>query len=207
MTTPTVAKKEKKNKVGRPRSAKVHRAILAATYQVVAEEGIEGASIEAIAERAGVGKTTIYRRWDTKEALIADAMSALHLHVELPDTGNLRADLIALLKEFVCEAEAQPERISLFLRLLSEAKAYPELLKIFHERVYAQRLRFGAQLVQKAYERGELRENYDILFLGGLFAGPLLYLMLTSELQPDGCQMSELPERIVDAVLNGVGVQ
>jgi AcrR family transcriptional regulator len=75
MTISTVHKKEKTRKVGRPRSARVHRAILDATLELVAAEGIQGASIEAIAERAGVGKTAIYRRWESKEALVSDAIN------------------------------------------------------------------------------------------------------------------------------------
>jgi AcrR family transcriptional regulator len=58
---------------GRPRSARAHRAILDAALSLLVEEGYDTMSIEAVAERAGVGKATIYRRWDSKEELVADA--------------------------------------------------------------------------------------------------------------------------------------
>ena len=68
MTVPE--QEEREDLTGRPRSAQSHWAILDATLELVAEEGIQGASIEGIAARAGVGKTTIYRRWPSKEASI-----------------------------------------------------------------------------------------------------------------------------------------
>ena len=62
---------------GRPRSAQAHRAILDATIELFVESGYEGLSIEGVAARAGVGKTTIYRRWSSKEDLIVDAIGEL----------------------------------------------------------------------------------------------------------------------------------
>ena len=55
-------------------------------------------SIESIATRAGVGKTTIYRRWESKEYLVIEALSHLHTEMSILDTGNLREDLFALLR-------------------------------------------------------------------------------------------------------------
>jgi len=61
-------------KPGRPRSAQAHKAILDATLELLAEEGFHGLSIEAVAAKAGVGKTTIYRRWPSKDELVMDAI-------------------------------------------------------------------------------------------------------------------------------------
>lgn len=85
---------------GRPRSPAAHRAILDATLALLAELGFERMSIEAIAAHAGVGKTTIYRRWKTKEDLVADALSSVKAVPVAPDTGDLRTD-IALLSGYV----------------------------------------------------------------------------------------------------------
>ncbi|HET7638015.1 MAG TPA: helix-turn-helix domain-containing protein, partial [Ktedonobacteraceae bacterium] len=86
-------------KAGRPRSAQSHRAILEATLALFAEVGLQGLSIEAIAERAGVGKTTIYRRWSSKEDMIKDALDLFRSGNPIPDTGNIRNDLLYIAKE------------------------------------------------------------------------------------------------------------
>src|SRR5437899_12567871 len=86
-------------KAGRPRSVQSHQAILEATLEIFAEEGLQGLSIEAIAERAGVGKTTIYRRWSSKEDVIKDALDLFRGEHPLPDTGNIRDDLLYIAKE------------------------------------------------------------------------------------------------------------
>src|SRR5260370_35181701 len=75
-------------KAGRQRSAQSHQAIVDATLELFAEVGFQGLSIEAIAERAGVGKTTIYRRWSSQEDAINDAYDLLHTGSPVTNTGH-----------------------------------------------------------------------------------------------------------------------
>ena len=96
-----IEESEPQRPVGRPRSAEVHSAILTATLGLLAEEGFDGMSIEEVANRAGVGKTAIYRRWSSKEALVIDALKALDPEVLVVDTGNVREDAVAFLSEAV----------------------------------------------------------------------------------------------------------
>src|SRR5450432_744304 len=87
---------------GRPRSAEADRAILAATLELLAERGLDAMSIEEVAARAGVGKTTIYRRWPSKGLLALDAfVISFRAEQPLPDTGTLRGDLVAALRGWV----------------------------------------------------------------------------------------------------------
>src|ERR1700761_4243764 len=89
-------------KRGRPRSEQADRAILQAAAQVLAERGLAGMSIEEVASRAGVGKTTIYRRWTSRGALALDAFLAdFQGQQPLPDTGSLRGDLRSSLRAWV----------------------------------------------------------------------------------------------------------
>src|SRR5215831_11164328 len=82
---------------GRPRSPAADEAILDATVDLLAEQGFLGLSIEAVAARAGVAKTTIYRRWPTKDDLLMDAIACLkHAHPE-PQGESLRDDLIDMI--------------------------------------------------------------------------------------------------------------
>src|SRR5690349_25172745 len=83
---------------GRPRSQEADRAILTATVELLAERGLAAMSIEEVAARAGVGKTTIYRRWPSKGLLALDAfVDSFREEQPLPDTGTLRGDLLSAL--------------------------------------------------------------------------------------------------------------
>ena len=87
---------------GRPRSAEADRAILAATADLLAERGLAAMSIEEVAARAGVGKTTIYRRWPSKGLLALDAfVISFRAEQPQPDTGSLRGDLLSALHAWV----------------------------------------------------------------------------------------------------------
>src|ERR1700731_4406915 len=80
-------------------SARVQRskeAVLATTYELMAEEGIGGVSIDEVSRRSGVAKTTIYRHWPTRSALLLDACSQLTPRPQAPDSGSLHGDLTGL---------------------------------------------------------------------------------------------------------------
>src|SRR5947209_18539308 len=87
---------------GRPRSAEADRAILAAAVDLLAERGLAAMSIEEVAARAGVGKTTIYRRWPSKGLLALDAfVISFRAEQPQPDPGTLRGDLLSALHAWV----------------------------------------------------------------------------------------------------------
>src|SRR5690242_3281955 len=83
---------------GRPRSTHADQAILQATLDLLAEVGYQSMSIEAIASRAGVGKTTIYRRYTSKEEIVADAIESLREDISTPDTGSFWGDMDILIE-------------------------------------------------------------------------------------------------------------
>src|SRR3954468_21738074 len=83
--------------IGRPRDARAGRAILTATLQLMAERGVRDLRMDDVAERAGVGKATIYRRYRSKDALVSDAVAALVSEIAIPDGGAPGADLLALM--------------------------------------------------------------------------------------------------------------
>ncbi len=83
---------------GRPRSAQSHQAILQAALELLAEVGFAAMSMDAIAARAGVGKTTIYRRYASKEELVADAIESIREEIVIPDTGNFQSDIDTLIQ-------------------------------------------------------------------------------------------------------------
>src|SRR5271154_6617011 len=87
--------------VGRPREARADRAIVTATLELMAEHGVHALRMDDVADRAGVGKATIYRRYRSKDELVTDAVGALVSEIEIPDSGSTRADLLVLMREAV----------------------------------------------------------------------------------------------------------
>ena len=125
---------------GRPRSEKAHTAILEAATELLLEQGLEAVSMDEVAERAGVSKATIYRWWPSKQTLALDAL--YHewdtARPEPPDTGSLRADLLALLRPWIRRVRARPYG-RVVAELVAEAQTDPEFASIYHARFVAPR--------------------------------------------------------------------
>src|SRR5438270_10407102 len=113
---------------GRPRSAQAHQAILDAAPDLLADVGFEAMSVEGVAARAGVGKTTIYRRWPTKELLVIEAVRSIHAEHPILDTGNLRGDLRTLL-QIAEDSKSRSLAQRLLPRFLGEVAANPALFE------------------------------------------------------------------------------
>ncbi|MCU1452370.1 MAG: putative TetR-family transcriptional regulator, partial [Acidimicrobiales bacterium] len=123
-----------KRTAGRPRSAEVDLAILDAARALLVEEGYGGMSVEAIAARAGVGKAAIYRRWSTKaEVLVESLRGHACTEVPLPDTGDLRADLLTMLTG-IQQAMAGTDG-PIMAAFIAEKQRHPELREEF-DRVF-----------------------------------------------------------------------
>lgn len=201
----TEENQEERRTVGRPRSVESHQAILDATLELLAEEGMQGTSIEAIAARAGVGKTTIYRRWSTKDELFDEALGEFHIHMQIVDTGHFREDLLTSLRDIQQHLDTHPLLKGLFLRVIGEAQTRPELMQIFYEQVFAKRIGHVINFFAQAQVRGELRRDLEPFFIATLILGPLLHNLLVGSLLPIPYSRQKLPERILDAVLQGIG--
>ena len=194
-------------KAGRPRSAQSHQAILEATLALFAEEGLSGSSIEAIAERAGVGKTTIYRRWSSKEDVIKDALNLFRADNPIPDTGNIRNDLLYIAKESRELFNHNPLMAKLTTKLIAEIKTKPEIYHVFYEKLVASRVQQFRQIVERAKARGELRPDLDTTFIVSLIFTSLVYSNIFTELIDPYAKSIYEPETAVDALLRGIGTQ
>ncbi len=192
-------------KAGRPRSAQSHQAILKATLALFAEEGLAGLSIEAIAERAGVGKTTIYRRWSSKEDVIKDALTLFRADHPLPDTGNIRDDLLYIAKEAREIFSHHPLMAKLTIKMIAEIKTKPEIYGAFYEKLVAPRIQQFRQMIKYAQKRGELRPDLDATFILYLVFSSVVYGSLFAELIDPNAQQVYEPEAAVDALLRGIG--
>ncbi|MBW2425528.1 MAG: TetR/AcrR family transcriptional regulator [Deltaproteobacteria bacterium] len=158
-------------RVGRPRDPEADRSIIAATLELIAEQGFDGVRVADVADRAGVGKTTMYRRWASKTDLVMAALGTLP-PLELPDTGNLHSDLVQLAKEFLEVAESAPVA-DLLASLASERQREPRLVQLVDPFVI-DRMRPLVQVLQRAVARGEVDPEADLGIAASMFGGTIL---------------------------------
>ena len=186
---------------GRPRDAGADAAILEATWEEVNREGLAGLSVEKVASRAGVSKSTIYRRWPSKESLVLEAWKQAHTHVDLPDTGSLRGDLQALRSDMHDDIQKKP--MAAFLpQMVAASQQNPEMGDAF--RSFAEEQRAPLRTVfQRAIDRGEIAADTDVDSATDMLIGPFLYAILIRRTLPDPGQQA----RIMDTVIRGLGAR
>ena len=181
---------------GRPRSAEVDCAIGEAALALLVEEGYGGMSVEGIANRAGVGKAAIYRRWSTKAAIIIDALRAHPFaHIPLPDTGDVRADLLEILT-------AQQQAFAgtdgpLLTALAAEKSRHPELRLAFERAYVRDRRAHLHHILGSAVARGALPADTDVDLLVEAAPAILVHRIVIHAEAPT----PDLPQRIVDLLL------
>ena len=146
---------------GRPRDPEVTEAILHATLELLGENGYAGMSVEAVASAAGVGKTTIYRRYAGKAELAAAAMALARDPGFVPDTGDTRRDLVLQLERSQ-KAMIDGPGLKIMGALLVEAHRNPELLDIFRRRITRPAMEAGARVIRRGIERGDVEPGADI---------------------------------------------
>ena len=169
MTTPTLPPAESSSR-GRPRDPGAERAILQATLDVTSELGLVGLTIDVVAQRAGVGKATIYRRWASKEEMVIDAWRMLVTPVEAPNTGSLRGDLEELLGQY---AATTPGSADALPHLIAAARVNSDLQRTLTAFIEERRAPMRAALRQ-AVKRGEIRSDIDLDLMHELIVGPML---------------------------------
>jgi AcrR family transcriptional regulator len=146
---------------GRPRSQEADRAILAAAAALLAERGFAGLSIEEVAARSGVAKTTIYRRWTSRGTLALDAFLAdFQSQQPPPDTGSLRGDLLAALRAWI-QAVTRTSAGPILAGLIAESQRDPELGIAWRERVVEQLRSQHKIMLNRAIDRGEIPADAD----------------------------------------------
>lgn len=170
---------------GRPRGQVVEDAVLARTLEEIAAHGIADLSVERIAAAAELNKTSVYRRWPTRGALIAAALQrvAEDLGERLGDQGSLAADLLALARTVAAFLEG-PLGAALARAALSEATA-PEIAEMARTQLAQRALGPAAQLVQRAQARGEWRADVPPEPVLTMLVGSLLHRLLLERQPPD----------------------
>lgn len=183
---------------GRPRSERAEKAIIEATLDLLAEEsGVAGLSIEAVAARAGVGKTTIYRRWPSKDALILDALGAAKAPLPEPSGGSVRDDLAELARALTDERKRRYSRC--FWNVVGGAEKHPELYARYKRDVIEPRREVVRRVLRRGVRSGELRADLDVEVAMSMLLGSLVPKR-PHETFPDG-----YAEAVVDTLIRGIG--
>ena len=179
------------------------RAIIDATFAELAEVGYRGLTMDRVAARAGVGKAALYRRWPSRDAMLADFVGRAGADRVLPpDEGSLRADLLAFARE-ATDVLRHPAVARVALELQAGARGNPELERAIDARYREPRRAAGLATLRRAIDRGELAPDADVELALDLLAGPLLMRgLLTGE--PFG---EDYARRLVDAVLRALSVE
>ena len=163
------------------RSARVRDAVLAATNDLLSEDGYEALRVEAVAARAGVHKTTVYRRWPSKAVLVADAARERSRRmVPVPDTGSFAGDLRALARAIAANI-GSPEGARRTRTLVVAAATSTDVAEVSLD-FWAERFALTGTIVDRAVERGELPERTDSRLVIETLIGPMyVRLLLTGE--------------------------
>ncbi|MGQ7752212.1 TetR/AcrR family transcriptional regulator [Streptomyces sp. WC2508] len=147
-------------RTGRPRSVAADEAILEATRASLVDLGWSKLTMSDVATRAGVAKTTLYRRWAGKNELVVDAVAVLFDELELPDLGSLSADVQAVVLQFAALLE-RPETQTALMAVVAESTRDEALRTRIRDSIVDRQKRLVLQGRQRAQERGELPVEQD----------------------------------------------
>jgi AcrR family transcriptional regulator len=183
--------------VSHRRGEHVRRTVLAAAFDELVANGLEGATVAGVAKRSGVHETTVYRRWVTRENLFVAALLDRGADaIPAPDTGSTREDLLAIVREVIAYVRSPTGKAVLRAALLPVGDTYTDARHAF----WARRMDALSPVVMRSIERGDLRADTDARLLLEMLVAPIHgRLLLTGEPVDD-----ELAERLVDQVLTGV---
>lgn len=164
-------------KTGRPRSIQSHQAILQATLELLAEVGFDIMSIDAIAARAGVGKTTIYRRYTSKSELVTDAIESIREEIVIPDTGNLHSDIDELIHN-AAQITLSPLGRQTVAMIISSASSNPQFAQIYWTKYLQPRRQTFAIVLERAKKRNEIPVDIDSDLVFDTMSGIMLYALI-----------------------------
>lgn len=161
------------------RGPKVRAAVHAATLAELVDKGYAALTVDNVAQRAGVHKTTVYRRWADRESLVVDALSEhIAADVPVPDTGAVETDLRELARSLV-STMTSPGGQAVLAAMFSDAVRLPEIADA-RRRVFNDRFRRAEPVIARAIERGDLPADADSEEVLKALAAPIYFRLLIS---------------------------
>lgn len=199
---------DRRRKPGRPRSEAAERAILDAVLELLGQGVPYGSlSMEQVASRAGVGKATVYRRWQNKEQLVVDAVTTLWTECPEPDLTDGQSTRDRLVEYLVNMADLMhSDRAGLvFASVMATAMTNPELVRRYQQVAIEPRREQLRVILRHGMAGGELRPDLDVELTVRMLAGPIVLTMKTECL--DEPLPPEFPAALVDNLIRGVGAR
>ncbi|MDI2128246.1 TetR/AcrR family transcriptional regulator [Yinghuangia seranimata] len=190
---------------GRPRSSTADDAILSATRALLADRGWASLTIGDVAVRAGVAKTTLYRRWASKQELVMAAVADMLDSLELPDDGDLRSDMESVVRQFAALL-TRPEMQTALMGLVADSTRDPELRRRVREAIVDPQKRLVVEGRARARARGETTaaDAIDVDLVFDVISGTVVQHMLVSA-EPAGEEWVSRFVAFVTAGLVGLG--
>jgi AcrR family transcriptional regulator len=186
----------------RPRSARAHDAVLTATRELLREGGLPAATVDAIAQRSKASKATIYKHWPSRLAIAAEAFgNAMAQATPVPDTGSVREDLIAQVRQVSAFYASADGRV--FAQLLAAGVGDPEGARYFREFFLTGRRESTRVIWQRAIDRGEARPGIDTDTAADLLFGGLIYRLLNGNTPLTEDRADVLARAAIDGLLGG----
>ncbi len=193
MTTTTSADAAR---LGRPRSSEADQAILDATVALFADRGYEGLTIEAVAEQAGVAKSTIYRRYtDKADLLLAAVECSTDGESASPDTGSLADDLY-LIAQHLRRVLTTTDAGKTLPATIAAMARHPALAEA-HQAFLSRRRQAALAAVERGIARGDVAEHTDPDLLVDMVAGPIFYRTFVRRTEVDDLTLRELVDAVV----------
>ncbi|OUL33780.1 TetR family transcriptional regulator [Nostoc sp. T09] len=166
-----------KKSLGRPRSTQAHQAMLQAALELLAEVGFDAMSIDAIAARAGVGKPTIYRRYASKEELVADAIESVRQDVVIPNTGKFWDDIDELIKN-AAQITLSPLGRKTVAMIINSASNNSQFAQIYWTKYLQPRRQAFAVVLERAKARNEIQADLDPGLVFDTMSAIMLYALI-----------------------------
>jgi AcrR family transcriptional regulator len=191
---------------GRPRSEASRKAILRAASELLLEHGLHAISMDAVAERAGASKATIYRWWPSKELLALDALFSDWAPAAGAgyDSGSLAGDLLALTLPWARQLAAKPYG-RVIAALITSAQSDPRFAEVYRARFLQPRRDLARVIFNRAIERGEIPADTDIEVALDLLYGPFYHRLLHGHAQLTDRFTRAIVDHVVTAVARAPG--
>ncbi|PJN23766.1 TetR/AcrR family transcriptional regulator [Kitasatospora sp. CB02891] len=175
-----------------PKGPRSRERVLDATLALLGEAGYARLTVEGVASTSGVHKSTLYRWWPDKAALVADALASRMDTGPVPDTGNTRDDLTTWLRGTIANYTATPAGATM-PALIADLSGRPGALEAFRSAFLTERRANCAAVVRRGVDRGDLPADTDVELFMDALAGAVFYRRLVTGLPID----DGLPERLV----------
>jgi AcrR family transcriptional regulator len=187
---------------GRPPSNRSHDAIMKSVAKLLRTKGIQGLTVDAVVADAKVSKATVYRLWESKEAVAIDAiLRILNTEIVTPDTGSTKEDFRSLMTQF-SEVLHQGGLGYTYMSLLIGAQQDNRIEDI-HRRLFYERRNVFYGIVDKGIARGELKSNVDRDLVSDMLFGPIMLRLITGVKRID----RQMIESVLETVYGGISVR